>query len=175
MMTVKKLCCAALMAGISLALFVIEAALPPIVPIPGVKIGLAYLPIMLIIFIGGEWNIIDAALILAARVLLSALIAGNPTALLFSVFGAVLAMLTMWGVRAFIKDNSAVIFAGALSAVAHNIGQLSAAMLIYGAGVWAFLPFLLISGVISGLLCGIVIFLLIRNPLKPIRELKELK
>ncbi|MCH5323799.1 MAG: Gx transporter family protein [Eubacterium sp.] len=173
--SVKKLSCAALFTAVSLILFVVESGFPPIIPIPGVKIGLAYLPIMLIIFIGGGWKTYDGVLVLVARVLLSALITGNPTALLFSVSGAVLASAVMWCIKLLVKDASAVIFAGALAAAAHNIGQLAAASLIYGAGVWTFLPFLLIFGIISGLFGGIVIFLLIRKPLKPITMIKNIE
>lgn len=170
---VKKLCSAALFTAVSLVLFVVESGFPPIIPIPGVKIGLAYLPIMLVMFIGGVWKAYDAVLILAARILLSALITGNPTALLFSLTGGVLAVSVMCLIKITVKGPSAAIFAGALAAAAHNIGQLAAASVIYGASVWTFLPFLLIFGIISGLFGGIIIFLLIRKPIKPIAMIKN--
>ncbi len=172
--SVKKLCCAAMFTAVSLILFVVESGFPPIVPIPGVKIGLAYLPIMLVLFIKGSWDAFDGILILTARVLLSALITGNPTALLFSVSGAILAAAVMCLIRRLITDSSAVLFAGPLAAAAHNIGQIAAAALIYGAGVWTFIPILLLSGFLSGLFGGIIIFLLIRKPIKPITAVKNI-
>ena len=49
----KKLTLCALFAAISLTLYIIESMIPTVVPIPGVKIGLAYIPIIFLIFIGG--------------------------------------------------------------------------------------------------------------------------
>ena len=64
---IRKLVMSALLATISLTLFLLESMIPPVVPIPGVKIGLAYLPVMLVMFMGGKWKIYDAVLVLFVR------------------------------------------------------------------------------------------------------------
>ena len=155
----KKLVLCALFTAMSLTLFLIEALIPPIVPIPGIKIGLAYIPIILVIFIGGCWKISDAVLILVARILLSALISGNLTMLYFAAAGGVLSLSVMALVRYTIKAPWGSVAAGIFGAVAHNAGQLTAAMTIYSASVWAYLPWLILSAVVSGFFTGFIVYL----------------
>ena len=170
----KKLVLSALFAAISLTLFLLESMIPPVVPIPGVKIGLAYIPIMLVIFIGGEWQIYDAALILTVRVVLSALISGNLISVYFSAFGGLLSILTMSIMKLTIKAKWVTIPAGIFSATAHNIGQLTAAMTLYSFTVWAYLPYLLISAVLTGFFCGTLIYLIIKKDTKIIKNIKNI-
>lgn len=171
----KKLTLCALFAAISLTLYIIESMIPTVVPIPGVKIGLAYIPIIFLIFIGGEWKICDAAAVLTVRVFLSALIAGNLVALCFSSVGGLFALITMAIMRTAIKEAWAAIPAGIFSAVMHNVGQLTAASFIYTWSVWAYLPYLLISAVISGLFTGLLIYFLVKKPNKLVNRIKYLR
>ena len=101
-MTAKKLVFAALLAVMSLTLYVIEGMIPPVVPIPGFRIGLAYFPVLFSLYLGGNWSKYDTALILITRVLLSALISGNLMALLFSLTGGALSFAAMAITRRFI-------------------------------------------------------------------------
>ena len=84
-MTVKKTVFSALLAVMSLTLYIVEGMIPPVVPIPGFRIGLAYFPVLFSLYLGGRWKAYDTALILIARILLSALVSGNITAAVFSV------------------------------------------------------------------------------------------
>ena len=118
-MTAKKLVFAALLAVMSLTLYVIEGMIPPVVPIPGFRIGLAYFPVLFSLYLGGNWSKYDTALILITRVLLSALISGNLMALLFSLTGGALSFTAMAITRRFIKETWGVFPAGIFSAVMH--------------------------------------------------------
>lgn len=171
---IRKLVMSALFATISLTLFLVEAMIPPIVPIPGVKIGLAYLPVMLVMFVGGNWKIYDAVLILFVRVVLSALISGNLVSVYFSALGGLLSVIVMSVMKLTVRQKWAVIPAGVFSATAHNVGQLTAAMTIYSVTVWAYLPYLLISAVLTGLFSGFVIYQLIRKDTKIIKNIKNI-
>ncbi|MBQ2798020.1 MAG: Gx transporter family protein [Ruminiclostridium sp.] len=171
---IRKLVMSALFAAISLTLFLVEAMIPPIVPIPGVKIGLAYLPVMLVMFVGGNWKIYDAVLILFVRVVLSALISGNLVSVYFSALGGLLSVIVMSVMKLTVRQKWAVIPAGVFSATAHNVGQLTAAMTVYSVTVWAYLPYLLISAVLTGLFSGFVIYQLIRKDTKIIKNIKNI-
>lgn len=171
---IRKLVMSALLATISLTLFLLESMIPPVVPIPGVKIGLAYLPVMLVMFMGGKWKIYDAVLVLFVRVILSALISGNLVSVYFSASGGLLSVLVMSLTKLTIKHKWAVIPAGVFSATAHNIGQLTAAMTLYSVTVWAYLPYLLISAVLTGLFSGFVIYQLIKREIRVIKNLKNI-
>ena len=116
-LTVKKLVFSALLAAMSLTLYAVEGMIPPIVPIPGFRIGLAYFPILFTMYLGGQWKAYDTALILIVRVLLSALISGNLTALLFSFSGGALSFVAMAITHRFIKEPWGAFPAGIFSAV----------------------------------------------------------
>lgn len=174
-MSIRKLVFAALLTALSLTLFIIESMIPPVLPVPGFRIGLAYLPVLFSVYIGGNWSLYDTALILISRILLSALISGNLTALLFSSAGGILSFTTMALTHRFIKEPWGAFPAGIFSAVMHNIGQISAAALIYTASVFAYLPVLAVASVITGTFIAASVWLIVRKPNKIINKIKNIK
>ena len=158
-MTVRKLTHMAVLTAVALTIFVLEAQLPPLVPmVPGIKLGLTNVVTVYALFALGPG---PAAMILLARVVLGSLFTGGST-IFYSLAGGVCCYLVMtekqmWACSAF-------------GAVAHNIGQLAAAALLAGTwGVFAYLPILLVSGAITGLFTGLCAqFLLAR--LKPLHQ-----
>lgn len=172
-MTAKKLVFAALLAVMSLTLYVIEGMIPPIVPIPGFRIGLAYFPVLFSLYLGGNWSKYDTALILITRVLLSALISGNLMALLFSLTGGALSFAAMAVTHRFIKEPWGAFPAGIFSAVMHNVGQIAAASLVYSVSVFAYLPFLAIAAVLTGTFIAAVVWLILRKPNRIITKIRN--
>lgn len=174
-MKVKKLVFSALLAAMSLTLYAVEGMIPPVVPIPGFRIGLAYFPILFSMYLGGCWKAYDTVLILTVRILLSALISGNITALLFSLSGGVLSFITMAVMHRFIKEPWGAFPAGIFSAVMHNVGQIAAASLVYSVSVFAYLPFLVIASVVTGAFIGAAVWLIIRKPNRIITKIRNIK
>lgn len=150
--SVKKLTRLALFATLALAVYGIESLLPPIVPIPGVKPGLANI-ITLIVLKNDSGK--DALLVLITRILLSSLLFGQMISLLYSLAGGLLCLLVMFLLNRLFSGHF-LFLTSAAGAVFHNIGQLVVAVLITRtAGVWSYLPFLLLSGIITGLFTGL--------------------
>ena len=174
-MSIRKLVFAAMLTALSLTLFIIESMIPSVLPVPGFRIGLAYLPVLFSVYIGGNWSLYDTALILISRILLSALISGNLTALLFSSAGGILSFTAMALTHRFIKEPWGAFPAGIFSAVMHNIGQISAAALIYTASVFAYLPVLAVASVITGTFIAASVWLIVRKPNKIINKIKNIK
>ncbi len=174
-MTVKKLVMSALLTAMSLTLFIIESTIPPIIPIPGFRIGLAYFPVLFSMYLGGSWNEYDTVLILTARVLLSALVSGNLIALLFSLCAGAAAFTAMAITHRFIKEAWGVFPAGIFSAVMHNVGQITVASLIYSVSVFAYLPFLIIAAVLTGTFIAVAVWLILRKPNKMILKIRNIK
>lgn len=172
-MTVKKTVFSALLAVMSLTLYIVEGMIPPVVPIPGFRIGLAYFPVLFSLYLGGRWKAYDTALILIARILLSALVSGNITALLFSLCGA-LSFTAMAVTHLFIKEAWGVFPAGIFSAVMHNVGQIFAASLIYSLSVFAYLPFLAVAAVITGTFIAAAVWFILKKPNRIITKIKNL-
>lgn len=174
-MTAKKLIFSALLAAMSLTLYVIEGMIPPVVPIPGFRIGLAYFPVLFSLYLGGHWSTYDTALILITRVLLSALISGNLTALLFSLAGGVMSFVAMTITHHFIKEPWGAFPAGIFSAVMHNVGQITAASFVYTLSVFAYLPFLAIAAVLTGTFISAAVWLILKKPNRITDNIKNLR
>lgn len=174
-MTAKKLVFSALLAAMSLTLYIVEGMIPPVVPIPGFRIGLAYFPILFSMYLGGSRNAYYTALILTVRVLLSVLISGNVMALLFSVSGGVLSFTAMAITHCFIKEPWGAFPAGIFSAVMHNVGQITAASFIYSVSVFAYLPFLAVAAVLTGAFIGAAVWLILRKPNRIITKIRNIK
>lgn len=151
-MPVKKTTVLALFTTLSLAIYAIESAIPPLVPIPGFKLGLANI-ITLILLRNAFAK--DAFLVLIARILLSTLLFGQALSLLYSLAGGILSLLLMT-LAAKLLQKKLFVLTGALGGLAHNTGQLAMALIVTSTpGVAAYLPFLVLSGILTGLFTGL--------------------
>lgn len=147
----KKLALMAVLTAIALTIFMLEAQLPAPVPIPGVKLGLANIVTLTAMLILGRR---EAGAILAARIIMGAVFAGNPSAMLYSAAGGVLAYAAMCLLVGVVPEKR-LWAVSAVSAVAHNMGQLLACVLVVKTpGVFIYAPALIVSGVITGVFTG---------------------
>lgn len=156
----KKLAIMAMLTAASLIVFVIEAQIPAPVPVPGVKLGLANVITLVAMLLLGRR---EAGLILLVRIAMGSVFAGGVSGFIFSICGGVLAYAVMClTVRAFPLKMLWVV--SALGAVAHNIGQLIAAVAITKtAALLVYAPVLLASGIVTGVFTGLAAtYLLIR-------------
>lgn len=159
-MKTKHLAVLGLLTGLALILFIVEAQIPPLVPIPGVKIGLANIVTVFAVFMLGAP---EGALILAARIFLGAVFAGNFSSIFYSAAGGLFAILTAILLKKVLRDNQ-IWVAGCLGAVAHGIGQIAMAVFITGTpGILVYLPVLVVTGIITGLFTGLCAQLLVNR------------
>lgn len=149
--TTKQLTTMALLTAIALAIHVAEAQIPPLIAIPGVKLGLANIITVYAAFsIGGG----AAAMILIARILLGSMFGGGVMSMMYSLAGGVLCLLITLVLRKMLTVKQ-IWVAGVMGAVAHNIGQILVAVVVTGTpSIVSYLPILLISGVITGTFTG---------------------
>ena len=151
-MKVKKLTTMALLCAIALTIHMVEAQIPPIVPLPGVKIGLANIVTVFAVFALGPG---EAAMILAGRIFLGAVFAGNFSSILYSAAGGVCAIGVTILLRHVVTKKQLWV-AGSLGAVAHSIGQVAAASVLMGSGgVLVYLPVLTAISVVTGFCTGL--------------------
>lgn len=148
----KKLTLAALLTALALALSWVERFIPfaLLVPLPGVKLGLAN---VVTLFALCRLGAPMAFTVLAARVFLGALFAGNFSALLYSAMGGFLALAVM--LLALRCKRFSIYGVSILGAAGHNIGQVGAAIITLGStSVLGYLPLLLLTSLLSGSLTG---------------------
>ena len=151
-MRTRRLTRDAMLTGVALIIFIVEAQLPPLTAIPGIKPGLANIITVYAVFMLSP---ADAAGILAARILLSALFAGSPSVLMYSAAGGLCCLLAMLGMRRVLSRRQ-IFVASILGAAAHNLGQMAVAVAVTRtSGLLAYLPLLLASGMVAGLFTGL--------------------
>lgn len=161
----RKLALMALLTAIALTIFMIESQLPPPVPVPGVKLGLAnIITLMTMLLLGRK----EAGAVLTVRIIMGAVFSGSPASLLYSAAGGFLAYIVMClTVNRFSEKQLWIV--SALAGVAHNAGQLlSCVLIVRTPGVLAYGPILAASGVISGCFTGFAAMYL----LKALRKMK---
>ena len=129
----------------------VELLIPINLGIPGAKLGLANLVIIIVLY-KSDWK--EALLLSVVRIVLAGFLFGNLFGILYSLAGGILSLAVM----ALLKRSGAFSIIGVSMAggVSHNVGQLIMAMLVvetYAVGYY--LPVLLIAGLITGTLIGI--------------------
>lgn len=151
-MNTKKVAYLGLFIALAFVLSYVEFLLPLNIGIPGAKIGLANLVVMVALYTAGTK---DAFLLSIVRVILVGLTFGNPAMMLYSMAGAMLSFLVM--IIAKKTKLFSITGVSVLGGVFHNIGQIIVAMFVLDtASLIYYLPFLIVIGTISGIVIGIV-------------------
>ena len=140
------------MIAFSMILSYIESLVPFYFGAPGIKLGLANFIIILMLY---SRNIREALLINLVRIVLSGFLFRSMFSILYSLSGGLLSFVIMLLARkSGLFDLTGVSICGGIS---HNIGQLLIAMyVVHTAGVLYYIPILLIGGLVTGLLIGVI-------------------
>ena len=160
---IKKLTRLALLSAIALTIFMVEAQIPALVPVPGVKLGLANIVTVFAVFALGAR---EGVAVLFVRIFLGAVFAGNFSTIFYSAAGGAFAILTTIGLRKILKKNQLWV-AGCLGAVAHSLGQMAMAVLLTQTpGLVIYLPVMVAVSILTGCFTGLCAqFLLDRGKL----------
>ena len=151
-MKVKKLTQMAMLTAIALTIFMVEAQIPALVPIPGVKLGLANIVTVFAVFALGPR---EGAAVLFVRIFLGAVFAGNFSTIFYSAAGGACAILVTILLRKILKENQLWV-AGCVGAMAHSIGQMAMAILLTGTpGLAVYLPIMIAISIVTGLFTGL--------------------
>ena len=145
----KKVALYGILTGLALIFGYIESLFSLSFIAPGIKLGLAN-SVALLLLCFKDFK--GALLVNISRILLSALLFSTPFSLVFSLTAGIISVVIMKPLSG-IKSVSVVGFSIAGAAV-HNLVQLTVASLIFGRAVWYYLPFLLVSALISGGIIG---------------------
>ena len=159
-MDTKRLARLSLLTAIALILFTVEAQIPPPVPVPGVKLGLANI---ITVYVAFRFGLLDALMVLLVRVVLGSFVTGAVSAMIFSLSGGVLCWLVMIPLRRILTQRQ-IWVCGVVGAVFHNIGQTLACIAVYQTtAVVVYLPALMLSGIVTGLFTGLTAQFLLKR------------
>ena len=148
----KKLTLLGLLTAIALTIFMVEARIPSPVPIPGVKLGLANIVTVFAVFAIGSR---EGALVLAVRIFLGAVFAGNFSTIFYSAAGGVCAIAVTVLLKRILTEKQLWV-AGCMGAIAHSLGQMAMAVLLTGTPSLAlYLPVMIVISIFTGLFTGL--------------------
>lgn len=152
----RKLTLNSLLISLALVLSFVERFIPLnlIVPVPGIKLGLANIVTMFALFYIGIPSAITITLL---RCVLASLLFGGLSSLIYSLAGAFFALIVMILLKTGYKKMFSLVGISMGGAAAHNAGQIAAASLMMkNTAVFAYLPILLITGLATGLITAII-------------------
>lgn len=158
----KKLTLNSLLISLAIALSFVEQFIPLnlILPVPGIKLGFANIVTMFALF---YLDIPSAIIITILRCLLSSFLFAGISSLLYSLFGAFLALLVMVILKLGYKKIFSLLGISIGGAAAHNTGQiLIASIMMKNVAVFAYLPILLLSSLLTGLITALITLNLLR-------------
>lgn len=142
--------------GVFLALALICSYVESLIPIsfgiPGVKLGLTNIVVVLMLYcIGAK----EALAVSVCRIVLAGFLFGNLFSILYSLAGGLLSFLIMWAVKR--TGKLGILPVSVCGGIFHNIGQLAvAALVVENYNVFYYLPVLLLAGAATGLAIGVV-------------------
>ena len=137
----------------------VESQIPALVSIPGIKVGLPNLVMVFLLYRGG-WK--ETVFVSIVRILLVSMLFGNIQSMTFSLAGAVLSLACM----ILLKKTGwfSCITVSISGGIMHNVGQIIAACWLTATPqIVYYLPVLLISGIVSGAIIGILAGMIVKR------------
>lgn len=142
-----------LLLAMALILSYVESLIPFSFGIPGIKLGLPNLIVLLLLYDGKRVR--EALLVNGLRIVLSGFLFSNLYAILYALAGAAFSFLAMLAGRR--TKRLSMMGVSVLGGVFHNVGQLLVAMAVVETlAVAYYVPFLIVAGTLTGALLGFV-------------------
>lgn len=159
-MSIRKIAVMSMFLALSLIIFIFESYIPPIVPIAGVKLGLANMITLIAMIVIGRK---EAFIILILRIFMGGIFTGNTVAIIYSLSGGVLCFFIEALIVKKFEINQ-VWVVSIIGAVVHNMGQIAAAVFITGTIhiVW-YMTILALSGIICGAVTGVCAVMMLKH------------
>lgn len=156
----KRLTLLAALTAAALCVFVLEAQLPPLTPVPGIKLGLANIFTLFALY---ALDAKAALAVLLVRVVLGGFVTGQVAAIGYSLSGGLLSFLVLLALHRRIPRRQLWALS-VLSAAAHNLGQLLLASVVMNSmAIFWYAPALILSAIATGAFTGLAAQLTLRQ------------
>ena len=150
----RQLTLCAVLTALALALSYLENFLPLnlLIPLPGIKLGLANIVTVYTVFTMGPGA---GCLVLGCRIFLGAVFAGNFSSILYSAAGGAVAILITILLRKVLREKQ-IWVAGVFGALGHSLGQMAMAVLVTQTpGIAVYLPIMCAASIVTGTITGL--------------------
>ena len=158
-MKTKRVAFLSMCIALSMILSFVESQIPPLMAVPGVKVGLPNLVMVFMLYKIG-WK--ETAIVSILRVILVGILFGTPLSMIYSLVGATLSLIGM----ILLKKTGlfAPVTVSVVGGILHNVGQIATACFVMNtAEIAYYLPVLLISGTAAGIIIGFVAALILKR------------
>lgn len=158
-MKAKKIAFLGLCVALSMILSYFESMIPPLVAVPGVKVGFANLVTIFMLY---KVTAKETVAVTIIRVVLVSILFGTVLSMIYSLVGAALSLIGM----ILLKKSGlfSTVTVSVAGGVLHNIGQIITAIVIMETSQIVFyLPVLLVSGTIAGVVIGLAASLIVKR------------
>ena len=161
MKKLNKMIFISLLVSVGLALSVLEKAIPIPIAMPGARLGLSNMVVLVTIIIFGFKDGIKVAMLKSVVLML---VTGSVSSFIYSFSGAVLSSMAMYISYRYFSKFFSLIGVSIMGALAHNFAQVSVASLILqNLRIYTYLPFLMIMSLFTGYFVGLSSKLIIKN------------
>ena len=152
--TIRRITSIGILTAIALTIFVLESQIPPLVAIPGIKLGLANIvTLFALVFLSPT----DSFIILILRVTMGSGFSGQIMMLAYSLTGGLLCLLTEMILLKYLPLKN-LWAASIIGAIIHNTAQVAVAALITQTpGIFWYMPYLIIAAIITGAFIGLAV------------------
>lgn len=158
-MGTKKIAQIGMLVAVAFVLSYIESLLPISLGVPGIKLGLSNIVVLLCLY---ECSVKETFGIAVIRILLCGLTFGSLSTMMYSLAGGMLSFAVMLLLKK--SQRFSIYGVSVAGGVCHNIGQIIVAVLVLQTGLLAYyLPFLLMAGCIAGVCIGFVAAMLTKR------------
>ena len=152
----RLLAISAMFAALALIFSYVEVLIPIPVPVPGIKLGLANLVIIIALY---RMGFRYAFTINMVRIVAAGLLFSGVFGMIYSFAGGILSIIVMY--LLYRTDKFSMVGVSMAGGVCHNLGQLlTACVLLENTGILSYFSVLLFSGLISGILIGILAYVI---------------
>ena len=158
-MKTRKVAFLGMCIALSMVLSYFESLIPPLMAVPGVKMGL---PNIVMVFMLYKIGAKETAIVSILRVILVGILFGTPLSMIYSLAGAALSLIGMIMLK---KTNLfAPVTVSVVGGILHNVGQIATACFVMDtAEIAYYLPVLLITGTIAGVLIGLCAAMILKR------------
>lgn len=155
----KKMTALALTISFALILSFVESRVPAFVAIPGVKVGLANIAVIFTLY---KFGLKEAVTVSILRIVIVSMLFGSPVSLMYSAAGAILSLCSMVLLKKLTR--LAEVAVSVCGGVMHNAGQIIMASVLFDTNLVAYyMPFLILSGTVAGIVVGAASAMLIKR------------
>lgn len=171
MKRLNKIIFLSVLVSMGLGLSVLESSIPLPITIPGAKLGLSNVVVLVTLVIFGFK---EGLTVSALKSIVLMLVTGSISSFLYSFTGAVLSCIIMYIGLKFASKIFSLIGISILGALSHNFAQISvASLMMNNARIYSYLPFLMLTSIFTGYFVGLSSKYIIKNLRKSFKILLQ--